>query len=225
MYIRDTQVDGVGPWTVFDISPGEGTWDIIVQGWHEIRSNLHLVTDNFDTVVQAGGHQGLYPRCLSSIFQEVYTFEPHLDNFACLTANCNLPNIHKFNSALGKQTGTIWLEEVGTSGQHRIWDESINRPVYPIQVKQRIPVPVTTIDRQQLTHCSLILLDVEGHELEVLMGAAQTIEKFHPGIIVERSFFDSTTDEVDSWLTSHGYTFVHRTEMDRYYSYNINSSS
>lgn len=221
MYQRNDIVDSIGPWTVFDISPGENTWDFIVEGWREISSNLKRVTSTFDTVVQAGGHQGLYPRCLSNIFQEVYTFEPHPNNFACLSANCNKDNIHKFNSALGKQVGTILLEEVGTSGQHRIWDETINRPIYPIHVKQRIPVPVTTIDSLELKSCSLILLDVEGHELEVLMGAASTIDQYHPGIIVERSFFDSVTAEVDQWLTSNNYQLVHRTEMDRYYIHSV----
>lgn len=220
-YIRNQLVDNIGPWTVSDVSAGEGTWDIIVQGWYEIRSNLDKIVSNFDTVVQAGGHQGLYPRCLSDIFQTVYTFEPHPTNFACLSANCGKDNIHKFNAALGKQPGTIMLEEVGTSGQHRIWDESINRPIYPMHVQQRISVAVTTVDSQQLQSCSLILLDVEGHELEVLSGAANTINQFHPGIIVERSFFDSTTKEVDEWLTVRGYTLVHRTEMDRYYTYSI----
>jgi len=222
MYIRDQLVDNIGPWTVSDISAGEGTWDIIVQGWYEICSNLNRVSKSFGTVVQAGGHQGLYPRCLSEIFKEVYTFEPHPTNFACLSANCSKDNIHKFNSALGKQPGTIILEEVGTTGQHRIWDETINRPVYPISVQQRIPVAVTTIDSLQLKECSLILLDVEGHELEVLTGAVNTINQYHPGIIVERSFFDSTTAEVDEWLRARGYILVHRTEMDRYY---INSST
>jgi hypothetical protein len=49
------------------------------------------------------------------------------------------------------------------------------------------------------------------------MGAANTINQYHPGIIVERSFFDSVTAEVDQWLISHDYQLVHRTEMDRYY--------
>ena len=220
-YIRNQLVDNIGPWTVSDVSAGEGTWDIIVQGWYEIRSNLDKIVSNFDTVVQAGGHQGLYPRCLSDIFQTVYTFEPHPTNFACLSANCDKENIHKFNAALGKQIGTIILEEVGTSGQHRIWDENINRPIYPMHVQQRISVPVTTIDAQQLQSCSLILLDVEGHELEVLTGAANTINQFQPGIIVERSFFDTTTKEVDEWLTERGYALVHRTEMDRYYTHSV----
>jgi len=217
IYTRDQLVDNTGPWTVSDVSQGEETWDIIVQGWQEIRSNLDRVTLEFDTVVQAGGHQGLYPRCLSNIFDTVYTFEPHPANFECLLANCNKANIHKFNSALGKTIGTLVLEEVGTSGQHRILNNT--RPAYPIPVQQYITVPVMTVDGLALTACSLILLDVEGYEFEVLQGAANTIDQFHPGIIVERSFFDTTTAEVDQWLTAQGYTFVHRTEMDRYYHF------
>ena len=216
IYTRDQLVDNTGPWTVSDVSQGEETWDIIVQGWHEIRSNLDRVTLEFDTVVQAGGHQGLYPRCLSNIFDTVYTFEPHPANFECLLDNCNKANIHKFNSALRKTIGTLVLEEVGTSGQHRILNNT--RPAYPIPVQQHITVPVMTVDGLALTACSLILLDVEGHELEVLQGAVDTINQFHPGIIVERSFFDTTTAEVDQWLTAQGYTFVYRTEMDRYYA-------
>ena len=217
MYIRDQLIDNIGPWTVYDISSNEGTWDNIVQGWYEIRGNLNKVSKNFGTVVQAGGHQGLYPRCLSEIFKEVYTFEPHPINFVCLSANCTKDNIHKFDSALGKQSGIIILEEVGTTGQHRIWDKTINRPVYPIAVQRHISVSVTTIDSLQLKECSLILLDVEGSELEVLTGAVNTINQCHPGIIVERSFFDSTTAKVYEWLRAHGYLLVHRTKMDSYY--------
>ena len=39
------------------------------------------------SVVQAGGHVGVWPKYLSVQFQQVYTFEPDYMNFQCLNKN------------------------------------------------------------------------------------------------------------------------------------------
>lgn len=46
-------------------------------------------------------------------------------------------------------------------------------------------VPIHTLDEYNLTNVSLIKIDVEGMEPEVLKGAANTIDQFHPVLYVE----------------------------------------
>ena len=50
---------------------------------------------------------------------------------------------------------------------------------------------------------SLIKIDVEGCELEVLKGAENTIKKYTPTLLIE--IFDFDTNEVPKYLKSLGY--------------------
>ena len=45
---------------------------------------------------------------------------------------------------------------------------------------------VMTIDDLKLNCCDLIVLDVEGSELDALKGAKSTIERFHPVVMLEQ---------------------------------------
>jgi FkbM family methyltransferase len=46
-------------------------------------------------------------------------------------------------------------------------------------------IPVVSIDDLRLRFCNLILLDVEGAEADVLLGAYLTIQRFRPTIVIE----------------------------------------
>jgi hypothetical protein len=46
-------------------------------------------------------------------------------------------------------------------------------------------IPTIRIDDLNLTDCNLMQLDVEGYELNALLGAAKTIDKFKPVLCVE----------------------------------------
>ena len=50
---------------------------------------------------------------------------------------------------------------------------------------------------------SIIKIDVEGHELEVLKGAENTIKKYMPTLLIE--IFDFDNNEVPKYLNSIGY--------------------
>ena len=51
---------------------------------------------------------------------------------------------------------------------------------------------MVTIDGLQLPRCDLLKVDVEGMELPVLRGAADTIRKFHPILYVENDRLESS---------------------------------
>lgn len=204
VYERTDVIDGLSPWTAYDIKKDENTWGIIIAEWNNIFKKLiskHAV--DLSCVIQAGGHQGMYARLLSDMFDLVYTFEPHPVNFHCLVQNCQKSNIVKMQSALGNECGTIVLEEVSTSGQHRVVHN--RHALYPIQVLNRYTVPVLTIDSLNVSSCGLIMLDTENFEVPIIEGAIKTIEKFKPPIIVEKNHFPQNNQRVAELLEPFGY--------------------
>mmetsp|Transcript_38406 Transcript_38406/g.80799 ORF Transcript_38406/g.80799 Transcript_38406/m.80799 type:complete len:315 (-) Transcript_38406:451-1395(-) len=77
----------------------------------------------------------------------------------------------------------------------------------------------TTIDSFNLESVSLLHLDVEGHEGQVLVGARETIEKFRPIIITEGFYIwpnpkDTNDQHVLAVLTELGYNSA--TEIPEY---------
>jgi FkbM family methyltransferase len=71
-------------------------------------------------------------------------------------------------------------------------------------------VESSTIDDLELGRCKLIKIDVDGHELEVLKGAAQTIARCRPIIYIENEI-DAKREALVAWLIDHGYRcFWHR---------------
>jgi len=65
-------------------------------------------------------------------------------------------------------------------------------------------VPVVSIDSLDLPGCALIKIDVEGMELDVLRGAAQTIKRHQPRLFVENNGTDRSPPMI-SWLLEQGY--------------------
>ena len=51
----------------------------------------------------------------------------------------------------------------------------------------------------------LIKIDVEGHELAVLRGAVQTLERWQPSLLIETLKDYTSGEQVTSFLTPYGY--------------------
>jgi FkbM family methyltransferase len=74
-------------------------------------------------------------------------------------------------------------------------------------------VDCITIDSLNLPKVKLIKVDVDGHELQVLKGAAKTIARCKPIIYIENEI-DHKREEMVAWLIDHGYRcFWHRPFM------------
>lgn len=65
-------------------------------------------------------------------------------------------------------------------------------------------VPVVSIDSLDLPGCALIKVDVEGMELDVLRGAADTIRTHRPRLFVENNGTESSPPLI-GWLMEQGY--------------------
>lgn len=149
-----------------------------------------LVTEH-RTVVQAGGCSGLWPLALSTHFEQVITFEPHPDNFACLSANTEArSNVMAVNAAVGNRECTVGLSR--TKAQAGLWRVDGEGDIPMLRIDDIVgEVPVDAL-----------VLDVEGSELQAMQGAARTIERDHPLIWFECA---EHHDEILALLQSYGY--------------------
>lgn len=151
--------------------------------------------------LQAGGHIGLWARQLARHFAFVYTFEPVPDMYECLHLNVQgYPNIIPRQSALGATDGVINVEP-RNGGRSTVSSSDLS-----------IPVKMEAVDSMKLIRCDLMYLDVERYELEILKGAAETIEKFRPVIVME--VLGKQQEAVREWADKNKYSLVKQTHSD-----------
>jgi FkbM family methyltransferase len=149
---------------------------------------------NFRVAVQAGGFNGLYPKVLGQMFETVYTFEPDSLNFHCLVNNCQSENIIKFNAVLGDDHRLV------TIGRGL----DVNPGMFTVMDDPGI-IPQLLIDDLELPVCDLIQLDIEGREMNALIGARQTIDRYRPVVICEVVGSSDGGAAILSYLSQWGY--------------------
>lgn len=109
---------------------------------------------------------------------KIYAFEPMPQNFKMLTENAaKIPNLIINNIALGKENGVLKFSFGGdNSGASRQNDNGT------------FEVKVTTVDcyvrENNIDRVDLIKADIEGAECDMLLGAAETIKRFHPKLAI-----------------------------------------
>lgn len=138
--------------------------------------------NNNDIIVDIGASWGDYALLCSKYYhvKHVYAFEPfkpmnELMHFV-VSLN-NVDNITIYDYALGKnETSKRMPYNVSNM---IVNTKYLNTPIVDYQVTK-----IKTLDSFMLTP-SILKIDVEGNELEVLKGAKRTIAKYHPKIIIE----------------------------------------
>lgn len=202
-HLRHDAIDGVGPWVW--VADDIAAWDILPREWTELKIGIRRYVKNFEVVVQGGGCMGMYPRLLSQMFKQVYTFEPHPLNFHCLVGNCQNPNIIKFQAALSSSASPATMNEndYRNSGQHWLGETNpiANTASARLATGIQYPIQTMTIDSLNLTKCDLLMLDVEKFELQALQGSLRTIQQHHPTILCEFAHENG----IEPWLNKLGY--------------------
>jgi len=149
------------------------------------------------SVIQAGGHVGVWPKYLGAQFMQVYTFEPDHMNFLALCRNVTEKHIFRMQAALGDEHSRVNLVlHPANIGGHHIKGEGL--------------IPQLKIDDLGITDCDLIVLDIEGSELAAIRGAEKTIEMTFPVIHMElkghiEKYKRGTTEELLELLNGWGY--------------------
>ena len=168
---------------------------------HDFREKYWTVQPG-EVVVDVGASYGAYSlTALAAGAAEVWAFEPEPsvcpDLERNLAANPEWDGKHSvFQMALSDKPGPIDMHEYAAH-----WPQQTITGTYP----------AAALDSADLgskrDRLDWLKIDVEGHELEVLRGAAETLKRFHPTIILEvHTFLDATLlDRCVALLKEYGY--------------------
>lgn len=156
------------------------------------------------TVIQAGGNCGMYPMAYSLVFDKVFTFEPDQYNFYCLANNVPAGKIVKFNAAISSKPGFLRLN----------YQRPHNVGMHQISENGKDSIFAMTIDSLKIDDVDFINLDLEGHELQALLGAKETIERCKPLLCIELT---EDKKEIVELIESLGYIEVATFKADHVY--------
>jgi FkbM family methyltransferase len=130
-----------------------------------------------DTIVDVGAETGDYTILCSKFYNvsQVLSFEPNNASYEVLIQNIELNKCHNVSAFMIGLSSVEAQQRAFFNGDSIIWTN--NQDNYSLTVRK--------LDSFGLTSLSLLKIDVEGNEIEVIKGAIETIKKFRPRIIVE----------------------------------------
>jgi FkbM family methyltransferase len=159
-----------------------------------------------------GAHIGIWTRRLSNLYDSVICFEPCADHIECHKRNCStITNTTLYEHALGSKEETLDMKVIvgrggtnsfhyGKQGKTRMYEHKI------------VPMKVQSLDHYGLDNVDFMKIDIESHELEMLKGAVETLERCNPIIFIEDPtyFYNQKNNKKDptglDFLCNLGYT-------------------
>ena len=152
-------------------------------------------SDKSKNALDIGVYRGVYSLKLSQNFKQIHAFEPNPLLFPYLNDNLKkiIKNINLYNLALSDKSGETELKLPVRSNS--IFKDNIEElyqlgaasvhPENEFEKFEKIQVKVEKLDNILIENIGFIKIDVEGHELEVIEGANETIIKNKPVLLVE----------------------------------------
>lgn len=167
-----------------------------------------------DVFVDVGAHVGKYSFYASRLVGDsgtVVAIEPHPGNMANLKKGLSLnglSNVVAIQKACSNYVGWGFLKEYELSAKHEL-----------VQENTGVKVDVDTLDSilqsQRIRKVSMVKIDVNECEYEVLQGARKTLEEFKPPLIVEVAFDNKI--KIFEYLRNLGYEPSILSETKRYW--------
>ena len=131
----------------------------------------------------------------------VIAFEPQRLAFQMLCGNMAINSVTSADcrqAAVGWEPGTILVPQLAPDQVNNFGGLSLG------VIGRGEMVPVTTLDSLDLPACSLLKVDVEGMEADVLLGGERMIRKFRPILYVENDRQENS-DELIRLVDTLGY--------------------
>ncbi len=168
-----------------------GKWE-----WEEIEETRQYATG---TVIDIGANIGTHTLVYARTAQQVIAFEPQYSAYNNLCANLllnNVLNVTPVPYALGSYDGmtTMYVQD----------PTSLNSTPGGKVAEGEEPVVMHRLDTMGISGVSLIKIDCEGSELDVLQGGMETIRRSLPVIYVEIHFAE-LVEPIISLLAEAGY--------------------
>jgi FkbM family methyltransferase len=166
----------------------------LIEGWVYEPYLFHFISDNLidlegTEIVDIGANNGHFTIEFAHYVGDtgkVYAFEPQRVIFQQLCGNVflnGLDNVYAYNLALGKEVGSIFVEDVNyfESGSVNFGNVHV---VNQNKNSQNL-VAITKLDNIEFNNLSIVKIDVQGFEPYVFEGASVTLWKHRPYIFVE----------------------------------------
>lgn len=156
-----------------------------------------------DYVLDIGANIGHYTCRLSDIVGidgRVFAFEPVIETFELLANNVarlKFSNVTLLNMAASCETGVLCMEmPMFKSGLKNYYEAHLSNKITSCRVF------TFTVDSLQFPEkVSFVKIDAEGHELSVLKGMRNLIDRDNPALVVE-----DNSIEIENYLSEIGYT-------------------
>jgi FkbM family methyltransferase len=171
-----------------------GEWDEL-----ELRILAQLLRPE-DVVLDVGANIGTHTVFFARTVGEggfVFSFEPQRLLFQTLCANValnELLNVKCFEAAVGRGEGTLELLMLDPRKENNFGGSPAESAAGGETVQ------LVSLDSFGFPDCRLIKIDVEGAELDVLAGAARTIERSRPFLLVENNREERSPDLIEAIL-------------------------
>lgn len=143
----------------------------------------------------------------------VYGFEPNPQVFAYWKTNCELnsfQNIKLNNIGLGHFKNLFEMEQINDNlGMNRIVASGTKSSNFQIEVEKLDDY----VSQHGIAKVDVMKIDVEGFEMNVLLGAEKNISKWKPSLFIEidegnLQMNNSSFKTMEDWLTSKGYVIL-----------------
>lgn len=174
------------------LHPYQGDWEIKALFNEKILTNLSKIIKPNTTVIDIGAQAGNMSVAYSLFADKVFSFEPNPATFEVLEKNSKLnPNIYPFNYAVSDEEGplTFHYSDYGFCN-----GGFATRTKHGIGVTgHQIPIDVWAINLEkfiqenniEVGNISLIKIDAEGHDKDILKTLTNIIKTHKPVLITE----------------------------------------
>ncbi len=181
----------------------------LVQGWVE-PENVHvhrlLPPGKRRVALDIGANIGVTTFLLSQRFARVHAFEPNpaLAQRLAAAAISNV-DVHDIALSAGPNTAKLHIPR-GPKAQMTGWASLEGTVKSRFENVDEIEVQVRSLDSLELGPVDYIKIDVEGHELSVLEGAADTFAIHRPWCVIETE--GDNRAKVRAYFATHTYREV-----------------
>ena len=152
--------------------------------------------EKFNKILDIGAWVGTWSMAMEKFCSKIIALEPDSLHYECLVKNVS-KDIETHQLAVGSKQQLISLSEDNFTQSKRVVGEG--------------KIQMVTVDSLNLEHVDLIKIDVEGYEMEVLKGAAKTLENVR-FLMIELNNntkkYGSSNIEVEQHITSLGYKLL-----------------
>merc|ERR1712150_22015 len=181
---------------------------------------LQKLVNRGDTVVDAGANLGAYTVSLATRVGEtgmVHAFEPFRLIYQKMIANValnGLANVHAYNQALGQNYSRVRayapdITTVTVPSSMQVLNQMSHEEANKISMHYttaKEPIRIVPLDSLGLRRLTLLKIDVEDMEVDVVLGGRHTIRRCHPTIWAESvQHFNSGDRQFVRTMQSFGY--------------------